>query len=65
MMKAAEFWASARKSGIPAADQKALDADIILAAQTFWLTSLVNSPVVATTSVDPLGGSSKLGGGKT
>ena len=55
MMKAAEFWASARKIGIPTADPKALDADVILAAQTFWLAQLVNSPVVATTNVDHLG----------
>lgn len=55
VMKAAEFWANARKSGIPTADPKALDADVILAAQTFWLAHLVNGPVVATTNVDHLG----------
>jgi predicted nucleic acid-binding protein len=55
MIKAAEFWASARKSGVPTADPKALDADVILAAQTFWLASLMTSPVVATTNVDHLG----------
>ncbi len=54
MMQAAEFWANARKSGAPTADPKALDADAILAAQTFWLGRLVNSPVVATTNVDHL-----------
>lgn len=51
MMKAAEFWASARKAGIPTADPKALDADVILAAQTVLLAQLANDPIVATTNV--------------
>ena len=55
MIKAAEFWASARKSGVPTADPKALDADVILAAQAFGLAGLMKSPVVATTNVDHLG----------
>lgn len=55
MMKAAEFWASTRKAGIPTADPKALDADVILAAQTVLLGQLVNDPVVATTNIEHLG----------
>ena len=43
MLKAADLWASARKAGIPAADPKALDADMILAAQTAMLGSLVGN----------------------
>ena len=55
MMKAAELWASARRAGISTADSKALDADVILAAQTVLLAQLVNDPVVATTNVNHLG----------
>ena len=52
MLKAADFWASARNAGVPAADPKALDADMILAAQTAMLGNLVgNPPIVATTNI--------------
>ena len=33
MLRAAEFWAEARKKGQPTADPKELDSDVILAAQ--------------------------------
>src|SRR2546422_162611 len=40
MLKAAEFWAQARNRGKPTADDKALDGDVILAAQATLLTNL-------------------------
>lgn len=49
MLKAAELWAQARNSGLPTADPKALDCDIILAAQ-----ALEKDGIVATENVGHL-----------
>ncbi|HEY0547266.1 MAG TPA: PIN domain-containing protein [Pyrinomonadaceae bacterium] len=49
MLKAAELWAQARKSGMPTADPKALDCDVILAAQ-----ALEASAIVATENIGHL-----------
>lgn len=45
MQQAARFWADARRAGRPTADAKALDADVILAAQA----SLAGGPGAAVT----------------
>ena len=51
MLKAAEFWASARKMGRKSADDASLDADMILVAQAWVLARDGNEPVIATTNV--------------
>ena len=54
MLKAAEFWATARKQGQQTAHDKALDADMILAAQASLVTGNGNNAVIATTNVKHL-----------
>ena len=57
MLKAAEFWAEARRKGLPTAPEAALDADVILAAQAAMLTGLEkpSDTLVATDNVGHLG----------
>jgi predicted nucleic acid-binding protein len=52
MRQAAMFWAQARQQGLPTADDKALDGDVILAAQA--TTVGVTDVVIATTNVGHL-----------
>jgi predicted nucleic acid-binding protein len=52
MRQAALFWAQARQQGQPTADDKALDGDVILAAQAVTLG--VADTVIATTNVGHL-----------
>ncbi len=47
----AEFWARARNEGYPTADPKALDADVILAAQAQSFGNEADIPVIATTNL--------------
>lgn len=61
MLKASDFWAEARRSGIPTADRLALDADVILAAQASTLlpadwNRVGAEIVIATTNVGHLSG---------
>jgi predicted nucleic acid-binding protein len=56
MRLAAEFWAAARQRGLPTADDKALDVDVILAAQAAIVAeSWGQETVIATTNVRHLG----------
>lgn len=54
MLKAAEFWAQARKGGYPTADKSAIDADVILAAQLVTMDHQQTESVIATTNVGHL-----------
>jgi len=54
MLKAAEYWATTRGAGRPTADEKALDGDVILAAQSAALVQPGDELVVATTNVGHL-----------
>lgn len=50
MRRAAKFWAEARQRGRPTADARALDADVILAAQAVVLAEDTPDVVIATTN---------------
>ena len=55
MLKAAEFWAQARRQGKPTAAEGALDGDAILAAQAAVLSAASDQvAVIATTNVGHL-----------
>ena len=51
MRLAAHLWSEARRSGRPTADRHALDADVILAAQTRLLLDTGQDAIVATTNL--------------
>jgi hypothetical protein len=51
MLKAAEFWAGARRLGRQSADDASLDADMILAAQADALNRGDNQALLASTNV--------------
>lgn len=54
MLKAVEFWAVSRNQGFPTADDVALDADVILAAQAKILEEHVGEVIIVTTNVGHL-----------
>ncbi len=54
MLLAAQYWAEVRKLGSATADIKALDADVILAAQATLQEIESNQVIVATTNVKHL-----------
>ena len=54
MLKAAHFWAQVRKQGMPTADNKALDGDVILAAQASLIQDEGHQVIIATTNVGHL-----------
>ena len=54
MLKAAQFWAQVRKQGMPTADDKALDGDVILAAQAILIQDVGHEVIIATTNVGHL-----------
>lgn len=54
MLLAANLWAEARQTGQPTADPKALDGDVILAAQARLLSNDTTEVIVATTNVGHL-----------
>ena len=54
MLLAAEFWAQVRRQGKPTADAKALDGDVILAAQASQMSSGGHNVIIATTNVGHL-----------
>lgn len=48
---AAELWAKARQEGMPTADSRELDIDVILAAQVLSFGAIEGETVIATTNV--------------
>jgi predicted nucleic acid-binding protein len=51
LLLAADLWAQARRQGQKTADDKALDGDMILAAQTLLIAQQGDETLVATTNV--------------
>jgi hypothetical protein len=51
MRLAAELWATARRAGAPATDDRGLDIDMILAAQARLLDTTESPVIVATSNV--------------
>lgn len=54
MLKVAELWARARNEGKPTADNKALDGDVILAAQAVLVAGYGHEVIIATSNAKHL-----------
>jgi predicted nucleic acid-binding protein len=54
MLLAAEYWGQVRRQGRPTADDRALDGDVILAAQAALVAKSDDEVVIATTNVGHL-----------
>jgi predicted nucleic acid-binding protein len=54
LRRAASLWAQSRQQGVPTADPKELDCDVILAAQALTLAAPPSDIVIATTNVGHL-----------
>ena len=54
MLQAAAYWAQARNQGRQTADDKALDGDVILAAQAILIAGEEDDAIIATTNVGHL-----------
>lgn len=51
---AAQLWAQARNAGMPTADPKELDCDVLIAAQALTIRTSTSDLVIATTNVGHL-----------
>ena len=54
ILKAAQLWAESHQAGLPTADPKELDGDVILAAQALLVSESGEGVVIATTNVGHL-----------
>ncbi|MDZ7805370.1 hypothetical protein [Thiohalophilus sp.] len=51
MREASNYWATARKIGKPTADDKSLDADMVLVGQASTISGNLDQVIVATTNI--------------
>jgi predicted nucleic acid-binding protein len=54
LLRGADLWAQARNAGTPTADPKALDADVLIAAQALDMGLPISAYIIATVNVGHL-----------